>query len=230
MLDVLLLRLDAPLMSFGTVLIDNHGRTSPFPGRSLLTGLLGNALGFTRTEITALTSLQDRLRHAVRRDRGGQTMLDYQTVDLGQSFLQNDHAWTSWGVLDPRAGQSSEITHERFRYYLVDSVFTVAISLTSGPGPSLETIAQALDQPARPLFLGRKCCPPASRVLLSHTQAPSLREAVLDAPKTSPGSKTLWWPAGDSPAHEKNPIYLCDTRDWRNQIHVGRSCMFEGQS
>ena len=226
-METLLLRLDAPMMSFGSVLVDNIGRTSPFPGKSLLTGLFANALGYTRAEPDRLEKLQDRLRHAVRRERGGQVLREYQTVDLGQDFLQSDRAWTSWGFLDARAGQSGDGTHERFRDYLVDSMFTVAITLSEGPGPSLEEMACALQKPQRPLFLGRKCCPPASRLFLGMLQADSLRDALLQTPEVSPGPKTLWWPQGDSPKHEKHPIYLCDTRDWRNQIHVGRSCMFE---
>lgn len=227
-MEILLLRLDAPMMSFGSVLIDNLGRTSPFPGKSMLTGLLANALGYQRSEHERLEGLQDRLRHSVRREREGQVLLDYQTVELGQEFLRSDRAWTSWGTLDVRAGQSSEATHERFRYYLAGAAFTVAISL-QGPGPSVHEVGLALEQPKRPLFLGRKSCPPASPIFLGITQADSLREAILGAPGLGEGPRTLWWPEGDSPEHEKHPIYLCDIRDWRNQIHVGRSCMFEEQ-
>jgi len=37
-IDVILLRFDAPLMSFGGVLVDEHGVTRQFPGASMLTG------------------------------------------------------------------------------------------------------------------------------------------------------------------------------------------------
>ncbi len=44
-MDVLRLRFDAPLMSFGDVIMDRHNVMDRFPRLSLLTGLLGNALG-----------------------------------------------------------------------------------------------------------------------------------------------------------------------------------------
>jgi len=45
-MKALILRLDAPLMSFGGVMIDQHGFIERFPGTSLLTGLVANALGW----------------------------------------------------------------------------------------------------------------------------------------------------------------------------------------
>ena len=40
----LVLRFDAPLMSFGGVMVDQHGVIDRFPGTAMLTGLLANAL------------------------------------------------------------------------------------------------------------------------------------------------------------------------------------------
>ena len=48
MVDALLLRLDAPLMSFGAPMVDSNGVIQEFPALSMLTGLLGNALGGLR--------------------------------------------------------------------------------------------------------------------------------------------------------------------------------------
>ncbi|WP_324669367.1 type I-E CRISPR-associated protein Cas5/CasD [Geochorda subterranea] len=41
----LVMRFDAPLVSFGSVLVDQHGFIDLFPGTSMLTGLVANALG-----------------------------------------------------------------------------------------------------------------------------------------------------------------------------------------
>ena len=41
----LILRLDAPLMSFGGIAIDQFGVIDTWPHSSLLTGLIGNAWG-----------------------------------------------------------------------------------------------------------------------------------------------------------------------------------------
>lgn len=234
MLDVLLLRFDAPMMSFGTTAVDAIGKTSPFPGRSMLTGLLGNALGLDHRDADRLSRLQARLRHAVRRDRGGEIRTDYQTVDLGQPFLLDDVAWTTWGRLDPRGGSSDNKvgTHIRHRDYIIDSVFTVALALDpAGEAPTLADLETALRRPARPLFLGRKSCIPATALVLGRARAASLRGAVLDAPASRPCDRrvAVWWPEGDAPEAEptSHRVTLTDARDWRNQIHVGVYAMFE---
>ncbi|MEZ4450876.1 MAG: type I-E CRISPR-associated protein Cas5/CasD [Nannocystaceae bacterium] len=234
MFDVLLLRFDAPMMSFGTTAVDAIGRTSPFPGRSMLAGLLGNALGYDHRDVDALTRLQARIRHAVRRDRGGEIRTDYQTVDLGQPHLLDEVAWTTRGRLDPRGGSSDNKvgTHIRHRDYLVDSAFTLALTLTpADESPEIEAIESALRRPARPLFLGRKCCIPAAPLVLGRAQAASLSAAVRSAPasKGSTGRLRLWWPVGDDRAREArcHHVSITDERDWRNQVHVGTYTMVE---
>lgn len=239
MLDVLLLRFDAPMMSFGTVAVDAIGHTSPFPGRSLLTGLLGNALGFDHRDGDRLTQLQTRIHHAVRRDAGGEVRTDYQTVDLGQDFLLDEVAWTSRGRLDPRGGSAENKvgTHIRRRDYLVDSVFTLALTLTAaGESPDIDALEAALRRPARPLYLGRKCCIPSSPLLIQRIRAPSLRQAVREAPAPTMPRRDrsqirLWWPEGDEPSSESTShrVTITDARDWFNQVHVGTHVMYEGR-
>ncbi|HRI11271.1 MAG TPA: type I-E CRISPR-associated protein Cas5/CasD, partial [Nannocystaceae bacterium] len=229
-------RFDAPMMSFGTVAVDAIGHTAPFPGRSLLTGLLGNALGWDHRDADALTRLQSRILHAVRRDRGGEIRTDYQTVDLGQPFLLDEVAWTTWGRLNPRGGSSENKvgTHIRHRDYLVDSAFTVALTLDpTDEAPDLDALAAALRHPARPLFLGRKNCIPADRIFLDRRRAASLVDAVCEAPRARPrrDSKTrLWWPEREGERRDlhSHRITLTDERDWQNQVHVGTYAMYEG--
>ncbi len=239
MLDVLLLRFDAPLMSFGTVAVDAIGHTSPFPGRSLLTGLLGNALGLDHRDADALIRLQGRILHAVRRDYGGEVRTDYQTVDLGQPFLRDEVAWTTWGRLDPRGGSAENKvgTHIRHRDYLVDSVFTVALTLApADQAPDLDALASAVQQPARPLFLGRKNCLPANPIFLARTRAASLVDAVCEAVTPKAPERPLderlrlWWPERDGERRDLHGrrITLTDERDWHNQVHVGSYAMYEG--
>lgn len=236
MLDVLLMRFDAPMMSFGTVAVDAIGHTAPFPGRSLLTGLLGNALGWDHRDADALTRLQSRILHAVRRDRGGEIRTDYQTVDLGQPFLLDEVAWTTWGRLDPRGGSSENKvgTHIRHRDYLVDSAFTVALALDpADEAPNIEALAAALQHPARPLFLGRKSCLPADRIFLARSRAASLVDAVREAPHARhrrDRDTRLWWPEREGERRDlhSHRITVTDERDWHNQVHVGAYAMFEG--
>ena len=61
----LVLRFDAPLMAFGSVAVDQVGPVRDFPAASMLTGLIGNALGWRWSESTALQSIQGRIAPVV---------------------------------------------------------------------------------------------------------------------------------------------------------------------
>ena len=69
----LLLRFDAPLISFGAPMVDQNGVVQQMPALSMLTGLLGNALGLTHGEHRRLERLQERIRFASRIDCGGRS-------------------------------------------------------------------------------------------------------------------------------------------------------------
>src|SRR5690625_729020 len=45
-METLIIRLDAPIMSFGPPIIHRHGKVQAYPAVSMITGLLGNALGY----------------------------------------------------------------------------------------------------------------------------------------------------------------------------------------
>jgi CRISPR system Cascade subunit CasD len=232
MIHVLLLRFDAPLMSFGGVVVDNLGVTWRWPGLSMLTGLFGNALGYEHADAERLTALQSSLGYAARRDRTGEPFVDYQTVDLGQPFLM-DTAWTSRGTPEDRAGASSETTHIRHRHYIADAIFTVAVQLRAGTKVTLDDLEAAMRTPARPLFLGRKSCLPSTPVLLGRTTARSLLAALEAVPRVpigrgDPGLLAAYWPAEEDERADSRLIPVTDERDWTNQIHVGRRSMREG--
>jgi CRISPR system Cascade subunit CasD len=231
--EILLLRLEAPLMSFGGVLVDERGITEPFPTRSMLTGLLGNALGYDHREGEVLTLLQDRLRYAVRRDRPGRPLVDFQTVDLGQPFLAE--AWTTRGVaVSRRGGTAATGTHIRRRHYWADAVFTVALALDpAAEEPDLARCAAAITEPERPLFLGRKACLPSRPLILGIVRAESLQAAILWAPlspRAVAGPWAAWWAEEGEPAPPAGKgrlVPISDERDWANQVHTGRRFVWE---
>ncbi len=232
---ILLLRFDAPLVSFGAPMVDQNGVVQPFPALSMLTGLFGNALGWDHRDWAKLDALQERLRYAARVDRRGEALVDYQTVDLGLPWMDPDQAgWTTRGEIASRGGASSRETHIRYRHYRADSVHTVAITLSGDDAPSIDDLAAALKAPARPLFLGRKCCVPAAPILLGLVDAPSATSALSDLPRVprgDTGALPMWWWEGDEGPGcpgESRVIPVTDERDWRNQIHVGRRLMREG--
>lgn len=234
-MDCLLLRFDAPMMSFGGVLVDQHNPTDRFPGRAMLTGLIANALGWNHRDFAALGTLQERIRFAARWDIPPQPLRDYQTVDLGQPHLR-EAGWTTRGVPEHREGGSARYgTHQRYRHYWADGVLTVSVTLEPGD-PSLSVVTDALAHPVRPLFLGRKSCLPAARIVLGIRSAPDLL-AALHAEPTHPraGSGThdleACWPPGLGGSDEgsRQRMQRTDDRDWPNQVHVGTRTVIEGR-
>ncbi len=233
-MEIVLLRFDAPLMSFGGVLVDQHNKTDPLPYRAMLTGLVANALGFTRRDETAFAALQARIRYAARRDRKGSLLVDYQTVDFDPAGpMASDLGWTTRGVLEERkGGEASDGTHIRYRHYWADAIVTVALTLDPpDEKPGLSDLSAALRAPARPLFLGRKCCVPSVPVWLGEMEAASLREALETTPRVSRGDDgplQAVWPAasGEENAAENAAETVLwarvEDRDPVNAIHTGR--------
>lgn len=241
-MNILLLRFDAPLLSFGGTAVDSKNVTDDMPSRSMLTGLLGNALGYEHGDVIALSRLQDRLRVSARRDREGARLVDFQTVDLGHDFLAE--GWTTWGRAEGReGGTAASGTHIRYRHHLADAIYTIAVTLDSAPEtPTLQDLEAALNEPARPLFLGRKACLPSVPIAMGIVEA----ESALDALQAAP--------LGDRRRHRRQQLATHDrreclvrvhggmfmppvpsfreravteNRDWPNQIHVGRSVVHE---
>ncbi len=230
MIRALALHLEAPLLSFGGVIVDNHNVTDPIPGRSLLAGLLGNALGYDHAEADKLSRLQERIVMAVRADRPGSPLLDFHTVDLGQPHLAIE-GWTTRGVSEGRAGASSEGTHIRYRHYLADGLYTVVFTVDpADEAPTLDELAQALDHPARPLFVGRKAALPSRPLNGGIVEASSLGAALVAAPQPwrpgkpadpLPDHTACYLPVA-APKQDGLDLVLRDHRDWHNQLHTGR--------
>lgn len=196
----LLLTLDGPLQAYGGPAVDQNGVVDPYPGTALLTGLIGNALGWTHRDTDRLRALQDRLVHAAARIDPGEPLVDYQTADLGQPALRDDRAWTTRGRLERRkGGTAAEATTIRLRHHRAGALTRVALGLdpaTAADGPDLDAVAAALIQPARPLFLGRKACLPAAPLV--DPAAPVVEAAdLLDALAARPvGARRDAEPAG----------------------------------
>ncbi len=235
-MNCLLLRFDAPLMSFGGVLVDQHNPTDRFPGRAQLTGLIANALGWCHGDFERLEALQARIQYAARWDVTPQPLLDYHTVDLGQEHLRHP-GWTTRGIPEHREGGPAARfgTHQRYRHYWADGVLTVALSLSPGT-PSLGDIEQALRRPARPLFLGRKTCLPAAPIVLEKRSANDVLEALGQVPMdpragTRATDLEACWPPGlgATASEERQRVYRTDDRRWCDQIHVGQRTMVLGQ-
>lgn len=233
-MEVLRLRFDAPLMSFGGVMVDQHGFTDRFPGVSLLAGLFGNALGYRHQDAEKLDALQRRILYAARWDVTPEKLVDYHTVDLGQHKMSQP-GWTTRGTPEHRAGGEAAFgTHQRYRHYWANGVMTLAVALSGEGPPTLAELKAALFLPARPLFIGRKACLPAGLIVLDRTEAPDLLSALREAPRASrpgrpaEGPMEACWPAGLGIPGDAREVPVYDRRDWRNQVHSGRRLRVEG--
>jgi CRISPR system Cascade subunit CasD len=219
----LVLRLASPLIAFGGEAIDNLGVIRDFPALSMLTGLIANALGWDRGEAQKHDRLQQRLRMGCVLEPGAQRVQDFQTAQLAK----DDKAWTTWGTPEERAGGAGTYAgpHLRYRDYHADLCAWVALALhPAEDAPTLDDIAAALDQPARPLFIGRKPCLPAGRLVAGWQSAADVRGALQAIVAEQAASDTSWnaqWPDGEGTQPGDRLLDICDERNWVSGMHGG---------
>lgn len=133
----LLLRLEGPMQSWGYRSRFDYRDTALEPTRSGVIGLICAAMGIARgEEILRFNSI----RMGVRVDKEGRPERDYHTA---------------LGVI--KADGKGTDTVVSYRDYLADASFTVG--LQSEDLQLLRNIADALQRPQWPLFLGRKAFP-----------------------------------------------------------------------
>lgn len=152
-MHTLVLRLAAPMQSWGTDSRYETRRTERIPTKSGIVGLIAAALGLQRNDDI---SFLRELEIGIRVDQAGTVQKDFQTAS-------NPH--------------NSYIT---YRYYLSDAAFVVGISSPSKD--LLEQIENALKKPVFPLYLGRRAFPPTLPLILRPTADLSLQEALIQAP------------------------------------------------
>ena len=230
----LIMRLESPLMSFGGETIDNYGVIRPFPATSMLTGLFANALGWRRIERERHQSLQDRLVFAVRIDRepaGGVRLTDFQSAAINNS----EQGWTTRGHPEGRAGGTYQ-NHLRYRDYFADMRVTIALRLhPESDTPTLDDLATALQEPARPLFIGRKPCLPSAPLFAGFRDGATALDALRAWPLSDPGSDTsnirTIWPQneGVDDISSTHSYMLTDQRNWISGLHGGGRLVHEGR-
>ena len=222
----LILNLEAPLMSFGGETVDNLGVIRPYPAVSMLTGLLANALGWRRIERQRHQDLQDRLVFAARIDReshGGLGIQDFQSAAINNT----EQSWTTRGRPEGRAGGTYQ-NHLRYRDYHADMRVTVALRLEPPDSdPALDALGEALLEPARPLFIGRKPCLPSLPLFGGYSDGDTALEALLavplaDEPAARPTIRAQW-PEGEGAkgAERSQSQMITDERNWVSGLHGG---------
>lgn len=171
----LLLRLAAPLQSWGADSKFETRKTEREPTKSGVIGLLAAALGLRRDDAAGLQPLCG-LRFGVRIDREGEFLVDFHTA--GNPTPQQVRAAR-------RKGKAPDAPYVTRRYYLADAVFLVG--LESEDETLLQNLAWALGHPVYPLFLGRRSCPPTLPLCLGIRPLP-LETALRAEPALSPAA------------------------------------------
>lgn len=176
-MGVIILKLAGPLQSWGDDSRYSERKTRHQPTKSGVIGLLAAALGRRREDpIDDLSCL----RMGTRIDQPGSLVNDFHTAHR-RVF---DSSRSSWVMSS--AGKDAYLTT---RHYLADAIFVAGIEV---PDELLTTYEYALDHPAFPLFLGRRSCPPACRVLLDSKEGVGLADALAGVPWQAT-SRSLTW-------------------------------------
>ena len=148
--NTLFLRLEGPLQSWGERARWSVRDTAPEPTKSGIVGLLGCALGLN--DDAGLRALSENLRMGVRCDQPGIHLVDYHTVGggYGEPTLLTAEAKLKFSSGGPH-------TEQTWRSYLCDASFLVALQ---GPSDLIKRLANAVQNPHWPFYLGRKSCIP----------------------------------------------------------------------
>lgn len=235
----LVLRLEAPMVAFGDIMIDSLGPIREAPAVSAISGLLANALGLRREQSSALSRLQERLVIACRLDQVGSRLTDFQTAQLGAK----DRWWTTDGTVQERAGgpNTFDSPHIRERDYNCDVRMLVLLRLRdTAEAPTLDDVAHAVQWPARPLFLGRKCCLPSAPLFVGFVDAVTAFEALRSVPLFARESRSyrirrdelseivVTLPPDDPCPEGFQTVYATEWRDWPAGVHAGEQRRHRG--
>ena len=160
-------------------------------------------------------------------------LTDFQTAQLNKK----DRVWTTRGVPEGRDGgpDTYEAPHLRYRDYFADMWVSIALRLEPAEEtPTLDNLAVALKEPARPLFIGRKPCLPSGALFGGFVQGDTALTALLATPLSANAPRLdsirALWPDGEGEAEiTPNRSYmLTDQRNWLSGLHGGGRRVCEG--
>ena len=159
------------------------------------------------------------MRVAIVVHRNGVEINDYQIADLGKPHMRGP-MWSSGMSIVEREGSQIKGLRPQERPYRVDADMTAVVEVTARNVVTAEQILTALDQPVRPLFIGRTSCPPASRLAGHVIDASSLEAATLQVARDHPGQ--IYLPAeAATPSWGDLPLSIPGRRDWASFRHAG---------
>ncbi|HXK57076.1 MAG: type I-E CRISPR-associated protein Cas5/CasD [Gammaproteobacteria bacterium] len=177
MKDYLLFQLYGAMASWGDTAVGEFRPSHSHPTRSAVLGLVAAALGIRQHEEEQLQALENSCRVAVRLDWPGEAMRDYHTTQVPPQQRKVRH-YTRRDEL--KADKLHTILSQRD--YRTDSAATIALTSKNEPSFKLQQIADKLQRPELPLYLGRKSCPLAFPAQPRIVQAKDLKAAFDTCP------------------------------------------------
>ena len=182
MANTLFLRLEGPLQSWGERAHWSVRDTAPEPTKSGVIGLLACALGLNDDD--DLRRLSQQIHFGVRCDQPGARLVDYHTVGGGYPYPTLLTAQSK-----PKLSSGKPHTEITWRTYLCDASFLVAVQ--AAPHLIAE-LAEAVQNPHWPIYLGRKSCPPSRPLFEGMGDYATLKAALEDWPwyVNKPGETT----------------------------------------
>lgn len=186
--QVLALRLEAPLQSWGDSAKWSVRDTRPEPTMSGVLGLVAAAAGWRLNEDgdRQVAALATAVRLGVRADREGASLRDYHTI--GGTRSGRETPWTGLLTAEGKTKRnpSNADLHTEIseRDYLCDACFLVMLEADDA---TLDEIEGVLRSPVWPPFLGRKACVPAAPICPAQPRGSSrvagpLGEAIASFP------------------------------------------------
>ncbi len=194
-MELLVIRLMAPMSSWGEPAVGEYRPSGNWPGESALLGLVGAALGVERADAPTQRALQDGIRFAVGVLSPGDLLRDYHTAQVpGRSALKGRPHRTRRDEL--AVGKSDLNTVLSTRDYRQNGDWLVAMAMTSTSRWSITSVADALKKPHFVLYLGRKSCPLAAPLAPRAVAAANAKEAfthyLADMPDAPRLQRIVW--------------------------------------
>lgn len=169
MANTLFMRLEGPMQAWGERARWSVRDTAPEPTKSGVVGLLACAQGLH--EDADVRRLSQEIDIGVRCDHPGQRLVDYHTVSGGVMSAE--------GKIKVNATTKERETVVSWRSYLCDAAFLVAVRADER---LVAELAEALQAPHWPIFLGRKSCPPSRTVFDGVGDYASIELALATVP------------------------------------------------
>lgn len=203
----LVFHLHGPFASWGDIAVGEVRPSFEAPTRSALLGLISGALGISREAQKEAVTLKDFLRFAVRVERQGHFMEEYQTISFPEG-RGHDKARTRKQELV----FSQDNTMQSYREHYMDAVYTIFLTThNNAKSDLLEDIEHALRHPHYVPFLGRKACPLDIPMLPRIISAPTLQAALASKEAEIPASiSSILFPNATAQPSQRRRLVIAD--------------------